>query len=280
MMLVTILVENSAINNLGCEHGLSMLVEYNGKKYLVDTGSSGLFAENASEMGVNLADVEGGFLSHAHYDHSGGYKEFFEVNKSAKIYLQRAASERYYYKILGPVKKYIGIPQGILETYADRFEYVDGYRDFGNGIYILPHTTAGLASRGEHAHMYAVSDGKTTVDEFKHEQTVVFDTKDGLVLFNSCSHGGVENIIEEVKKVFPGRKIKAFFGGFHMMGALGTSTSGFSEKEVKAVAGQLTNSSEAVFYSGHCTGEVAFKWLSEEMGERIVAFSTGMVIEI
>ena len=29
----------------------------------------------------------------------------------------------------------------------------------------------------------------------KDEQTMVFDTKAGLVVFNSCSHGGVDNII-------------------------------------------------------------------------------------
>ncbi len=278
-MKVTVLVENSAKEGFGCEHGLSLLVEYKGKKYIVDTGASALFSDNADKLGMDLAEVEAGFLSHAHYDHSGGYEALFARNKTAKIYLQSASKDKYYFKILGPVKKYIGIPKGLLEENADRFEYVDGYRDFGNGIYILPHTSKDLYKRGEHAHMYAMREGKTVVDSFDHEQTVVFETGEGLVLFNSCSHGGVENIIEEVKEVFPGKAIKAFFGGFHMMGALGPGTCSFNEAQVKEVGEKLRKSSNAVFYSGHCTGEVAFKWLKEVLGDRLVAFSAGMTIE-
>ena len=39
-------------------------------------------------------------------------------------------------------------------------------------------------------------------DNFCHEQSLVLDTDSGLVIFNSCSHGGVVNIINEVKLHF------------------------------------------------------------------------------
>lgn len=279
-MKVKILAENTCLNGFGCEHGLSMLIEYRGESYLIDTGASGLFFENAKKMGVELKTVKTAFLSHAHYDHSGGYREFFAENHTAKVYLQAASARKYYYKILGPLKKYIGIPEGILTEFADRFEYVNGYCNIAEGITILPHTTQGLSKRGEHAHMY-YSDGKVTaVDDFSHEQTVVFEDEKGLVLFNSCSHGGVENIIEEVKQVFPNQRIHAFFGGFHMMGALGPDTCSYAEEEVKAVAEQLLSGSNAVFYSGHCTGTTAYAWLSEVMKERLLPLHSGAIIEI
>lgn len=43
-------------------------------------------------------------------------------------------------------------------------------------------------------------------DDFHHEQSLVFDTDDGLVILNSCSHGGIDNIVKEVKATFEGKK--------------------------------------------------------------------------
>lgn len=279
-MKIKILVENSKFENYEGEHGLSVLVDKDENKYLIDTGASGLFAKNAQLLGEDLAKVKKAFLSHAHYDHSGGYREFFDVNKEAVVYLQQEARNKCYFKIAGPVKKYIGIPKGIQEEFENRFVYINGYADLGDGIYILPHTTKGLSERGEHAHMYCVRDNKTVVDDFSHEQTVVFRKEEGLVLFNSCSHGGVENIIEEVKAVFPGEKIMAYVGGFHMMGSLGPETCSFTKEQVEEVAGKVMNSSDAVFYSGHCTGTLAYKWLKEVMGERLQALHSGLEIEL
>lgn len=279
-MQVKVLVENTEYNEYKGEHGLSLLVTYKGKDYLIDTGASGLFSENAETMGVDLSRVECAFLSHAHYDHSGGYPEFFEKNKTAKVYLQRCAQFNCYYKILDAVKKYVGIPKGVLEQYEDRFEYVDGYKEIAEGITILPHSTKNLSDRGKRAHMYCQRDGKVVVDDFAHEQTVLFDTEKGLVAFNSCSHGGVENIVEEIKQAFPEKKIYAFFGGFHMMGLLGTKTSSFKQEEVIAVAEQLKESSDACFYSGHCTGTLALEWLKSVLGDRLQAIHSGLKLEI
>lgn len=281
-MIVKVLVENTEWGECKGEHGLSLLIEYNNKFYIVDTGASGLFAENAEKMKVDLSAIEAGFLSHAHYDHSGGYVELFEKNKNAKIYLQTAAKQRFFYKIAGPVKKYIGIPKGILERYNDRFEYVDGYKDFGNGIYILPHNAnnSKIMERAKHTHMCEEVNGKILYDSFSHEQTVVFRENDGLVCFNSCSHSGVEVVIEEVKKAFPNDRIKAFFGGFHMMGITGASSCSYKKSEVLEVANELMESSEAVFYSGHCTGTIAFDYLKEVLGDRLQKLYSGKEMEV
>lgn len=279
-MNIKILMEDTKCGGFACEHGLSILTEYHGKNYLIDAGTTGLFLENAAKMGADLSKADAVFLSHAHYDHAGGLVEFFKVNRHADVYLQKNAGNRRCYKVTGDRKKDIGIPQGMLEQYAGRFVYVDGYRDFGNGVFILPHTTKQLSARGERAHMYCETDGRMAADDFSHEQTVVFEEDGALILFNSCSHAGVENIMEEVGARFPGKKIKAFFGGFHMMGPSGISSCNFEKEEVEKVAEQLTGFRETVFYSGHCTGEVAFAWLKEILGERLAAIHAGMEIEL
>ena len=278
-MKITALMENQAPEGLLCEHGLCVHIEYRGKNYLLDTSSSNDFTQNAKALGIDLSKVDMGFLSHAHYDHSGGYEGFFAINDKATIYLQNAAKDACYFKIAGPLKKNIGIPDGILETYADRFCYVDGDKQLDEGVYLLSHHTENLAARGKKAHMYRSIFDKMTVDDFSHEQSVVFEAKDGLVVFNSCCHGGVENIIEEVKAAFPGKEILALIGGFHLMGVTGVESCAFSNDEIRSLGKILDRSMVKNFYTGHCTGRPAYALLKDALPEKLEYFMTGTVLE-
>lgn len=278
-MKITALMENQSPEGLLNEHGLCVHIEYNGKNYLLDTASSDSFVTNAERLGIDLSKVDMGFLSHAHYDHSGGYEGFFALNTHAPVYLQSTAKDACYFKIAGPLKKNIGIPAGILEKYPDRFFYVDGDRQLDEGVHILSHHTPGLKKRGEKAHMYRSSQNRLAVDDFSHEQSIIFEAKDGLVVFNSCCHGGVENIIEEVKAAFPGKSILAIIGGFHLMGITGVESCAFSEEEIRSLGRTLDLSGVKGFYTGHCTGRPAFALLKEELPEKVEYFMTGTVLE-
>ena len=108
----TVLVDNIAYNGIKGEWGLSFYIEYQGHNILLDTGASGLFAENARDLGLSLKDVEYAVLSHAHYDHADGMGRFFEENDRAKFYLREACGENCY-KRKKIFKKYIGIARGI-----------------------------------------------------------------------------------------------------------------------------------------------------------------------
>ena len=93
-MIVKVLSENtSSSEKLGSEHGLSLYIETETHKILFDTGASGLFAENAEKMGVDLTRIDLAVISHGHYDHGGGLKTFLGINNRAKIYLHQMALE-------------------------------------------------------------------------------------------------------------------------------------------------------------------------------------------
>ena len=96
-MIVKVLAENTTSSEaLGSEHGLSLYIETETHKILFDTGASGLFAENAEKMGVDLTRVDLAVISHGHYDHGGGLKTFLGINNRAKIYLHHMAFEPHY----------------------------------------------------------------------------------------------------------------------------------------------------------------------------------------
>lgn len=278
-MKITALMENQAPEGLQCEHGLCVHIEYKGKNYLLDTASSDAFIENAKALNVDLSKIDMAFLSHAHYDHSGGYEGFFAINDHAPVYLQSTARDAFYYKIAGPLKKDIGIPGGILEKYSHRFCYIDGDKKLAEGVHLLSHHTPGLEVRGKHAHMYRSVAGNLFVDDFSHEQSIIFEVKEGLVVFNSCCHGGVENIIQEVKTAFPGKNILAVIGGFHLMGVTGVESCAFPENEIRSLGRHLAQTNVKSFYTGHCTGRPAFTLLKEELPSKVEYFMTGTVLE-
>ncbi|GER97836.1 MULTISPECIES: MBL fold metallo-hydrolase [Enterococcus] len=61
-MEIKVLFENSRINlNFKSGHGLSLLINYSGKKYLFDAGANKKLVYNATKMGETLNDLEAGF---------------------------------------------------------------------------------------------------------------------------------------------------------------------------------------------------------------------------
>ncbi|MEK6265985.1 MAG: MBL fold metallo-hydrolase, partial [Clostridium sp.] len=117
-------------------------------------------------------------------------------------------------------------------------------------------------------------------DDFQHEQSLVFDLENGLVILNSCCHGGGDNIIEEVMETFHGKEVLAIIGGFHLMGNIGTKSMRGKPEDVRALGKRLYDLNVNHIYTGHCTGNPAYKILKENLGERLQYFSTGTIVEL
>lgn len=291
------------------EWGLSAFIEFNGHRILLDTGASANFAENATALEVDLSTVDAGVLSHAHYDHAGGMEAFFKANDHACFYLREGAGENCYsrhkFLKLFSYQKYIGIHRGWLKRYSDRIKFVGGSsRDFTNnssrastnsttcnpanssssdvaeilpGVFLVGHndTVFSAENRAAIAARNGLSiklNGKYIPDSFNHEQSLVFDTPQGLFIMNSCSHGGADNIVKEIQIAFPGKKIYAILGGFHLYRT--------ADSQVRKFAERLRTLDVQKIYTGHCTGDRAFEILKDVLGDRAEQMYTGLEIEI
>lgn len=272
-MKATVLIDNITKNELIAEWGLAVHIEYDGHQILLDTGTTGAFAENAKTLGICMKEIEFGVLSHAHYDHADGMDVFFENNSTAPFYL-RAGSEEicYDYDEQDPDSaRYIGIKKGTLEKYKDRILFAEGDVKVLEGVYLIPHKTEELEKIGKKAHMYIRKNEQWIPDDYSHEQSLVLETEKGLVIFNSCSHGGADNIIREVETTFPDKNIYAIVGGFHLYKS--------SEEEVRELAKRIRETGIQKVVTGHCTGDAAFVILKEELGDCLEQIYTGLVIE-
>ena len=250
-MKVTVLMENSAPEGLIPEHGLSFYIEYRGGRYLLDAGECGAVLVNAHKLGVDLSAVEKAALSHGHFDHADGFNAFFAVNSAASVWARPRITDPEYWE----EKEYIGVNPGILCRYENRFDLAEGPRDLAPGLHLIP-------------------------DRVKHEQSLVAETSQGLVVFNSCCHAGVVKILTQLKEQFPQTPIRAVLGGFHLMGKDGPSTLGPAPEKVHTIGAALRDELDVgAVYTGHCTGTPAYVILKEELGNRLHALTTGAIYE-
>jgi len=267
---ITVIVDNIDMDGIQGEWGLCMLVEYEEKKILVDTGASNLFAQNLRKLGFDMKDIDYATLSHAHYDHANGMPCFFCENEKAKFYLQETAGENCYFKKF-IFHKYIGIPKRVMKKYANRIEMASGLYKLYDGAYLLGHSTEGLSAIGKREMMYTKTKKGWKPDDFSHEQSLILETDKGLLIINSCSHGGAVNIIHEVQKAFPDQTIYGIIGGFHLFNK--------AEQEIREVARAIKKTGISYVCTGHCTKERAYRIMKEELGEMISQLHVGLVIE-
>ncbi len=270
-MLAKILVDNIGDKDYKSEWGLSVHISHNGKNILLDTGASSKFRDNALKMGIDLEKVDFGVLSHAHYDHADGLPCFFKANSKADFYLSANSKENCYGKrwIFG---KYIGIKKGVIGEFSSRIKYVSEKTELYKDAYILPHSEGDFSHIGKKAGLFVRENKKTVPDSFRHEVSLILRTDKGLVILNSCSHIGVENIISEVRDAFPDEKIVAYIGGLHLYRS--------DEADVLSLAETIKRLGIEKIYTGHCTGDKAFTILKRELGEKLVQLRVGLEIEV
>lgn len=266
---LTVIVDNGAGCGLQGEWGLSILAEYGDRQILLDTGASTLFLTNLKALGFNVRRIDFGVLSHAHYDHANGIPAFFRQNENAIFYLRQGTAPNCYAK-KAIFRKYIGIPRRMTASYPERIEFAEGCFQPCEGVWLIPHSTPGLSEIGRRERMYRREGIRWAPDDFSHEQSLVLETDRGLVILNSCSHGGVPNILREVREALPDKPIYGIIGGFHLFNK--------PEAEIRALGRELREAGLNYVCTGHCTKDRAYGLLKQELGERLEQLRVGLRI--
>ena len=80
MIRITALMDNMIAENksLFAEHGLSLLIEKDTHKLLFDCGQGAHTLANAHRLGRDLSSLDAVILSHNHYDHAAGFRDYAE----------------------------------------------------------------------------------------------------------------------------------------------------------------------------------------------------------
>ena len=282
-MKITVLIENTEAPNraeLLYEHGLSIHIVFQGNSILFDTGASEAFSKNADVLGIDLSGVNSAVISHHHFDHGGGLSRFIELNKSANIFLNEAPDGESYFKALGFIKRHIGLDARVFDANPERFVFVDQNTEILPDVFIIPKIEITYPTPKGNKYLYLKKGSEWHFDEFLHELILVIKEEDGLVVFSGCSHNGIPNIIDTVNKQFGDISIKAVIGGFHLIGLPMFNTMAGSKREVEDVGRKTLIYPVEKVYSGHCTGQKAYRVLKGVMGEKLDQLHTGVVIDL
>ena len=279
-MKVHVLVDNNGEEGsaLTREDGLSFLIERADGNILYDTGVTGVFADNARLMGLDIASAVCAVISHGHYDHAGGLRRFLTENKSAPVLLHPGAWTPHRSMTTGSLRD-IGMDATLRDEFRERFVHLDETSERGGMTFIVPGPDRAHPEPSGNSTLLEERGGENLPDRFAHETVLAVRDCDGIAVFCGCSHQGVENALDAVERACPGVPVKGYFGGFHLMNP---RTKKMTEpgESVRAIAKRLLARNVARFWTGHCTGDEAFAVLKDEMGDRVAQFATGGVITL
>ena len=265
MKIVTLVENTCGAENCIAEHGLSLYIETEKHKLLLDTGQTDAIVKNAEVLSIDLSAVDTVILSHGHYDHSGGILPFSQINHTAQIIMQKSAAEPHFNG-----DRYIGIDKAIPDLPNVRL--IEGDVQLDDELFLF----SGIAGRRCYPQgnrkLSRMENGVQVPDDFIHEQCLVIKQNGKRWLLSGCAHNGILNILDRYKELFDSHP-DYVITGFHMMKREGKHTE--EEKAVIIQTAQELSQLDTVFYSGHCTGIPAFEMMKDIMGDKLIALHSG-----
>ena len=258
-------------------HGLSVLVtgRCGGeiRAALFDVGPYGaVWLDNAARLGVDLATIDTLFLSHWHWDHSGGIPTVVDAISKARRSLGKGPlvvdlhpdrpDQRGIQLPGGPM---IMLPHeptmaaiegagGEVVTNADAHLFGDGF--FGSSG-AIPRTTSYETGLPGHHSFY----GDQGVDDplILDERLVVANVRGrGITVLSACSHAGIVNACIEAQLLVPDTPVDLVLGGYHLAGS---AVEERISSTVRDLAGMIR---PGIVAPGHCTGWRANVALAEQ----------------
>ena len=273
-MRVTVLVEDYSgyESPFLAQHAVSFLIEKGGRRILFDTGQSAEpVLHNMGLLGIEPGSIDYVFLSHCHYDHTGGLLGILKaIGKRIPVIAHPEIFRKHF--VTKPYLRSVGMPF--------RREEIEELAE----LYLTPDSieiTEGLYSTGEirkredferaNIGVYTVKDGRIVGDELLDDMSPVAKTSEVLVVVSGCSHAGIVSIVKHAIRITGEERVRAVIGGFHLIDA--------SEERIKRTVEEFQKLGVEEVYTGHCTGLRAEAAFLQAYGRRFHKLHSGMVID-
>lgn len=162
--------------------GFSLLAELSGKRLLFDTGSNGrVLLKNCEMLGVSPGALDYLFISHGHWDHTGGIDSVLELNPDLTLVVPNSLSPR----------------------------WIDDLHQLCSSLIVVDQEPLSFAS--------GFSSTGTFSGEMP-EQALVIATDQGAVVITGCAHPGIGAIAKQATRQ-NSQAIAFLTGGFHLFKA-------------------------------------------------------------
>lgn len=274
---ITTLIENNPADegHLLFEHGLSLYIETDGRKILFDTGQSGDFTENAKAFNKNLTELDFCFISHGHYDHSGGFEKLVSVidkfpqlivgEEFFKPKYKKAGASGFQFNGNSFDVSFLSKHQISTRKVKEDMIYLTEH------IIVFHHFMKYTDYEKRNSRFFIKENTDYIPDDFEDEISLGIVTEKGLVVIVGCSHVGIVNILKTITERVD-VPIYAVVGGTHLIEAdevrVQKTIDAFKEMKIQLIA------------VSHCTGEEGIRHIRQELKEKFLYNNTGKVIQI
>lgn len=261
-MEITVLIDNEKKElAYRTEHGLSILIEFNGATILFDTGKSDAFIQNAKLLGKDLTKVNFVVLSHSHYDHTGGLEDFLILNKTAKVILKKdILRERW--SVSHGYNRRIGFPlRKRFEQLNGRFHFIEDTEEIVPGLFVIPKIQKPDSYTFTDSYLFVQEQNNLVADTFDDELFIAAVKDNKLFVFTGCAHNGVENMIKTAIDFTQNHEIEFVIGGTHLNRA--------SEQQIQRTVNELHKYDIKRAAFNHCSGKQIIPRLNQELDGQI-----------
>jgi 7,8-dihydropterin-6-yl-methyl-4-(beta-D-ribofuranosyl)aminobenzene 5'-phosphate synthase len=237
-------------SNLKRGWGYSVFVEHGGRRILFDTGgNSAGFAENVSELKIDLKRLDFVVITHRHNDHTAGLNQVLRENPTVTIYTPPEGAG---FETPTPAPLMNLIRRNV-PSVPDDLRYFGGHPPDENHS-DSPWPGAHFVHIGEPKEVLPGvflfgTRSETPGTREMNEIALLLKTPKGGVLFVGCSHPGIEKMLETAVRIEP--RIYSVLGGFHLVDV--------SDAQVTEMVMRFRDKWRIErMGAGHCTGQFAF----------------------
>ena len=265
---ITTLGENTANFGFLAEWGLSILINENGFKVLLDTSMSISAIYNAKLLEIDFKDLDAIVLSHGHLDHTGGLKEVLKLSGPKKVI---AHPDIWDAKMSnwGSLDRNIGMPFSREELEKLGATFVLDREPVEISANIITSGEVPMSTDYEQIDegLFRRTTSGVQPDLLTDDLSLAIKTQEGLIVVLGCAHRGPINIIQHLKRVTGEERVHAVVGGTHLVHA--------SDERIQKTIHELKKMGVNKIACSHCTGFRAASMLSDAFGDSFVCNNAG-----
>lgn len=218
---LTTVIEDASAEHKGLrhEHGLAFHLAMDDVTLLFDCGASDAILSNAGLLGIDLEKIGMVAISHAHYDHAGGFRAI-AAGSGVERLLTGPGFFRPKYSLQGCRHTYLGVDfdADFLKSLKIRHEICQDTLRLGESCWAV----GGFATRHPvetpPEKLRLLENGAFAPDRFAEEICLAIRSEDGLAMVVGCSHPGVVSMVETVQERL-GLPVRSLWGGTHLVNA-------------------------------------------------------------